>query len=1162
MYEPVAIKTRLGWIVYGGSDKLRQQFLGYHSLHHCECKGQANDELHDAVKEFFALEKAGIEKPTRLIESNDDRRARTILESLQRTDSGRYKMRLLWKFDKFRLPENKAYALRRAQCLETKLKKQPQLATVLSEKMKDYVHKGYVRKLTDKELAEEQQRVWYLPIFPVFNANKPNKVRLVWDAAAKVHGISLNSMLLKGPDQNCSLNDVLIRFRENRIAVCGDIREMFHQVLISEEDQHCQRFLWKDNLNDDEPSTYVMQVMTFGASCSPSSAQYVKNFNAEQYKGQYPRAAAAITECHYVDDMLLSVESEREAIKLAQEVRFIHSQAGFEMRNWLSNSQAVVAALNECSGNEKSLNVGEQMSTEKVLGMWWCTLTDSFTYKLSPKHEEDLLAGRRVPTKREVLRTLMAIFDPLGFLSNLLIALKIILQQIWRSSIGWDDRISMKLFDDWLQWLSVLPTVKDIKIPRCYLSNLSLDPETSISLHTFVDASELAYAAVTYVRFQQGDRVECVIVGAKARVAPLKFLSTPRMELQAAVIGVRLADSISKALLFKINQRIFWSDSRDVLCWIRSDHRRYSHYVGHRVSEILDTTQIGDWKWVPTDENVADEATKWQRLPDLKSGCRWLSGPEFLREDEAAWPVERFGKSCTEEELRPNASCNVHSLLPAPFIELDRFRSWNFLRRTAAWILRFAHNAQYKKYQERWCGPLSGKELRQGEMLMFRQAQSDFFKDEINSLLLTESTTPTVHKSSPIYKLWPFLDEEQVLRATTRIEACEAASMDAKNPIILPKDHPISRLIVLHYHIKYYHRNHQTVINELRQRFRVTPRLSSLYWKVRANCQLCKNLKAAPRPPRMGNLPSTRLSTFTRPFSFIGIDYFGPMFVSVKRSTEKRWGVLITCLTVRAIHIEIAHSLSSESCIMALRNFMGRRGTPIQIFSDRGTNFIGANKELKLALGEMDQNIILQEISSPNTTWSFIPPASPHMGGSWERMIQTVKRNLNQIKPKHQLNDEVLRNLLIEVENIVNSRPLTHVSSEDPEQPVLTPNHFLVGSSNGLKPASSMDNSEQAVRRTWRSSQVEANIFWKRWVRDYLPDLTQRSKWHSPVVPIKVDDIVVIVDANLPRNCWPMGRVISAEASSDGEVRKAVVQTANGVYERPAVKLAVLDVRR
>ncbi|XP_055612831.1 uncharacterized protein LOC129759412, partial [Uranotaenia lowii] len=1063
MFEPVATKTRLGWIVYGGSDKTWLQFLEYHHLHHCECKEKGNDELHNAMKEFFAIDKAGIEKPMRLIESKENRRACDILESFQRTASGRYKLRLLWKFDEFRLPNSKANALRRAQCLETKLRKDPQLAAVLTDKINDYVSKGYIRKLSDKELAVKQKRVWYLPIFPVFNANKPKKVRLVWDAAAKVQGVSLNSLLLKGPDQNTCLLDVLIRFRENRIGVCGDIREMYHQILVAEEDQHCQRFLWKGNLTDGEPSTYVMQVMTFGASCSPSCAQFVKNLNAEKYESQYPRAAAVIKNNHYVDDMLLSVESEQEASQLAQDVHFIHAQAGFEMRNWLSNSPTVLAALNGSSLQGKSLNFEDELSTEKVLGMWWCTAADCFTYKLSPKHEEDLLAGRRVPTKREVLRTLVAIFDPLGFLSNLLIFLKILLQEIWRSSIGWDEKIPKKLFDDWLMWLSVLPTVQNIKIPRCYRSKISFDENTSITLHTFVDASELGYAAVVYLRFQQGNRVEVAIVGAKARVAPLKFLSIPRMELQAAVIGTRLADSVAKALSFKTKQRFFWSDSRNVLCWIRSDHRRYSHYVAHRVSEILETTQIKDWKWISTMDNVADEATKWQRLPDLNNQSRWLNGPDFLRENETAWPSEHFGKEFTEEELRPNNSCNVHSIFPVNHLRPDNCRSWNFLRRTAAWVLRYIANLKIKEEfkTKRELGPLSGKEIHRGEVLAFREAQSEHFDGEISLLSSTLPSPSQIPKSSSIYKLWPFLDDERVLRASTRIGACEAVSMDAKHPIILPKDHRITWLIVQHYHVKFYHRNHQTVINEIRQRFRITPRLSSLYWKVRANCQLCKNLKAAPRPPRMSNLPATRLSAFTRPFSFVGVDYFGPMFVTVKRSTEKRWGVLITCLTIRAVHIEIAHSLSAESCIMALRNFMGRRGTPIQIFSDRGTNFIGANKELKLALREMNQNTILREISSPDTTWSFIPPASPHMGGSWERMIQTVKRNLNQIKPKHQLNDEVLRNLLIEVENTVNSRPLTHVTSEDSEQPVLTPNHFLVGSSNGLKPASLLDDRDE-----------------------------------------------------------------------------------------------------
>ncbi|XP_055588002.1 uncharacterized protein LOC129740364 [Uranotaenia lowii] len=445
---------------------------------------------------------------------------------------------------------------------------------------------------------------------------------------------------------------------------------------------------------------------------------------------------------------------------------------------------------------------------------------------------------------------------------------------------------------------------------------------------------------------------------------------------------------------------------------------------------------------------------------------------------------------------------------------------------------------------------------------MFRQAQQKKYWQEITILSRKDLVEKGIPKSSSLFEFWPFLDSENVLRAKTRIGACEVASMDTKNPIILPQDSYISWLIVQHYHVRYYHRNHRTVLNELKQRFRIIPRLTNLYRKVRANCQVCKNLRAVPHPPPMSDLPASRVSAFTRPFSYVGIDYFGPLNVTVKRSTEKRWGVLITCLTVRAIHIEIAYSLSAQSCIMALRNFMGRRGIPIEIVSDRGTNLIGASKELLSALNEMNQNLIIQEISSPDTTWTFIPPTSPHMGGSWERMIQTVKRNLNQINPRHQLTDEVLRNLLIEVENVVNSRPLTHLALDDSESPVLTPNHFLLGSSNGLKPPTLFDDSNAALNNTWRTSQVEANIFWKRWTRDYLPEITRRSKWLTPVKAIEIGDIVIVVDPNLPRNCWPLGKVISANEGKDGEVRSAVIQTATGIYERPAVKLAVLDVRR
>ncbi|XP_055622406.1 uncharacterized protein LOC129765972 [Toxorhynchites rutilus septentrionalis] len=312
----------------------------------------------------------------------------------------------------------------------------------------------------------------------------------------------------------------------------------------------------------------------------------------------------------------------------------------------------------------------------------------------------------------------------------------------------------------------------------------------------------------------------------------------------------------------------------------------------------------------------------------------------------------------------------------------------------------------------------------------------------------------------------------------------------------------------------------------------------------------------------MADLPPVRLAAFSRPFTHVGVDYFGPIEVSVGRRVEKRWGMLITCLTVRAIHIEVVHSLTASSCVMGLRNFISRRGVPRTIYSDRGTNFVGANRELETAYAALNQNELMKEFVTSNTSWVFIPPASPHMGGCWERLIRTVKKNLMAIQVSRKPSDEVLRNMLTEIENTVNSRPLTHVPIDDISAPALTPNDLLLGSSNGSKPLTIPDDSGAALKQDWRMSQILANQFWRRWLSEYLPEITKRTKWFSDARPIAIDDVVVIVDPKLPRDCWPKGRAIGTCAGRDGRIRSAVVRTINGVYERPVTKLAILDVRR
>lgn len=959
------------------------------------------------------------------------------------------------------------------------------------------------------------------------------------------------------------LLSILFKFREHQVAVGGDIREMFHQILMRKEDQNCQRFLWHDDQGKLEPSVYIMRVMTFGACCSPSTAQFVKNCNADRFENEYPDAVKAIKNGHYVDDLLISVETEQEAINLANAVKYIHAQGGFEIRNWTSNSQRVLSALNEPYKKDMNLELHSGTAAEKVLGLRWNTSTDRLTFKISwSRYDMNLLNGSRQPTKREVLSVLTTIFDPLGLIANFLMPLKILLQDIWRSGIKWDDEIGETLNIRWQHWVTQLLALEQISIPRCYRQRVISSEKYDVQLHVFVDASETGVAAVVYLRFSQNGFVECSLAGAKTRVAPLTYLSIPRLELTAALLGVRLANTVREGLSLKISKRVYWTDSRNVLCWIRSDHRRYNQYVAARVGEILDSTEVTEWRWVPTKINVADEGTKLQRSIKVGGMSRWLEGPEFLLQPESSWPSMTNEIYTTTDELRPSAL--FHLTVHEPIITVDRYSTWRRLINVTAYVFRFVTNLRRKRNGQSCInGPPSNYELQWAERHQISQAQHEVYPDELAILSTNAEQTGTVKripKSSALFRLTPFIDENGILRMTGRTGACEVLNPETRNPIILPPKHYITTLIISHYHTMYHHQNHEIIINELRQRYSIA-KIRSSYARVRRSCQLCKNISAVPQPPAMAALPPGRLAAFTRPFTHVGVDFFGPMEVSIGRRTEKRWGVLLTCLTIRAIHLELANSLSTSSCIIALRNFIARRGTPAVFYSDRGTNFVGTNRELKEAMAAINNNALMEEFTTSDTVWTFNPPASPHMGGSWERLVQSVKKNLAMMRTTRRPSEEELRNALIEVEGTLNSRPLTHVPIDEVSAPALTPNHFLIGSSDGFKPLTLLDDSAVSLRRCWQISQTMANQFWKRWIRDYLPEITRRTKWHYAVKPIDVGDVVVIVDPDHPRNCWPKGRVI-ATVNKDGQVRRATVQTAKGVYERPAVKLAVLDVER
>ena len=1138
-------RTALGWVWHGGRDNSHNE--DFHATLLTDNKNNAHPDnrLDDLLKQHFAIESLGVGTKPRDGGVEIQQARQIMMKTTARLKSGAWETGLLWKPGAGRLPNNRDSAVTRLLSLERKLSRDADLREEYHSKIDDLLRKGYAREMTSTEAAALTGREWYLPHFAVTNVNKPGKIRVVFDAACQYRRISLNDHLLAGPDLLSSLFGNILRFREGRVAMAADIQEMFLRVKIRHEDQQAQRFLWRRSCHE-EPTTFVLTSMMFGAKCSPSSAQYVRNRAAEVCAVEYPEAAAAIAAKFYMDDYLEAVPSASEAAKLTRDVTTVLQKSGFQLTNWACNHPDVLKGIPEERRAKTAVTIAGS-SVERVLGVLWEPADDCFLFRRDAKA---MVEAPAIPTKRELLSATMKIFDPLGFVTCLTVRSKILLQEIWRTKLGWDNPLADDHARRWQEWRTLM-TQNSVKIPRCMVWN----HEDRATLHVFSDASELACCVVAY-RVETGyggSRV--AFVAAKTKVAPLRPLSIPRLELQAALMAARLADSIKKESTATYARTCYWTDSSTVLCWLRTDPRRYSVFVANRLGEIDELTEVRDWRWVPTRENPADIGTRDAEAPDLSASGRWFCGPDFITRSAEHWPQERHRKAEIPDddlELRTRYVGLTYRQTEA-LPELGRFSSWLRLIRVTSWTLRFVRRCRQDSRAASG-RTLNASELDTAERHWIRMAQEDSFGSDIATLRRGEKLTT----SSRITTLDPIYDSEGVLRMGTRLSAVSDREINA--PVILDGDHPYTRLWIRHVHERE-HASTEKTIAQLREGFFVL-RMRTNARMVAHRCLTCRMARAKPQTPLMGQLPEGRLAARVRPFTHCGLDYFGPMYVTIGRRREKRYGALFTCLTTRAVHLELAASMTADSAIQAIRRMTARRGQPAVFYSDNGTNFHGADQEMRDAIRSLqDDQQLSDEMANSRTKWKFIPPGAPHMGGAWERLVRSVKRALQAVLKERAPREETLLTALAEAEHTVNCRPLTHVSVDPRDDEPLTPNHFLIGTASGRPHLSHFGPDEETVclRKQWRISQQLADMFWRRWLKEYRPTLAQRSKWTTRTKPIEKDDLVVIVDASQPRNSWPRGRVVEAYAAPDGQVRVARVKTSTGIYTRPTSKLAVLQ---
>ena len=1143
--EPYAEKTPLGWVIAGPV-----QTHGHAGTEKLVCRARVSEaeDTNHQLRMFWDVDTFGVRVNETPMYSHSEQRAMKIMkDSCQRVDSG-YELALLWKPDRPPLPNNYTMAMRRLESVERRLQKDPNLAQGYGKAIGAYVEKGFARKLTDAERAESTEE-WLLPHHPVLSPHKPLP-RVVFDSAAVHDGVCLNDCLEAGPSLHNDLPGILMRFRERPVALAGDVSDMFCHVRLRPEDCKYHRYLWRDMETDRQPDVYEMNCLVFGDKSSPCEANYAVQRTAEDNKERWPAAAAVVERDIFVDDLYTSCENDREAATLREDVTDLMAQGGFPMRKWISSSSDVLATVPEAERAvpNVALEMGD-LPSGRALGVRWDPKSDTLGFAFA--HID------RAPahcTKRGVLKRLAGVYDPLGWASPYVIRAKVLLQRTWSRGLDWDDPLPSDLSVEWNNWEDEIAALKSFSVPR-YIYRQSSDMCEKL-LIVFCDASEEACAAVAYTRTTSTDGdVVCNLVIAKTRLMPLKPISIPRGELMACQLAVRLATTTCRELELSMRNVMYLSDSTTALWWIRGEPRDFRPFVANRVAEVLTGSDPSQWHHIRTELNIADVATRGTPASCVRAESAWIQGPEFMRLPVQEWPIDEVPTTAPPKEKAEfkKKVFRVREESSQPLVDPATYSNWLRLRRVTAWIFRFCYNL--RNGGQRKSGALNVEELNKAELYWIKWAQKDRFTDEITSL----SKRNPVSRTSRIASLDPQLFEG-VLRVGGRIDKAELP-WETKHPIILDHGHDITRLIVIDYHRKLIHAGVEHVFNHLREKFWILRGRAEVK-NCTVKCPLCHRRRVKPMNQKMSELPAVRLAGVSTPFKHVGLDYAGPFQVRIGRNrVEKRYICLFTCLHMRAVHLEVAHSLEADSFIMALRRFQARRGNPVRICSDNGSNFVGAERELREELEKMDQEKVADELSARGVKWHFSPPNAPWFGGAWEALVKSTKRTMKVMLGNVLTVDKVFLTVIAEAESILNSRPLVYGGSTSSPTDVnaLTPNHFLHGCASANVSPGEFTERDMLLRRRWRHSQFLADQFWHRWRKEYVPYLVRRSKWRELQRNVRCGDLVLVVDEDVPRGKWRLGRVTAPIASADGLVRSAEVTTKKGTLVRPIGKLALLE---
>lgn len=1145
---PTLQNTLLGWIV-GGSI---QQTSAPSSSPPLTCAIFGDESsLERAVENLWKLDE--IESNEKTLSPSDAQCESHFIHHTQTNMEGRFIVSLPFRENPTSLGDSHAMAYNRFIGLERRLQKNEDIRIQYIQFMREYEQLGHMQRVNIDDVLHPR---YFIPHHCVLKPDSTTtKLRVVFDASAKTStGYSLNDLMYTGPVVQSELFSILIRFRLPKFVFTTDIEKMYRQILINPNDHQYQLILWRES-----PSSplcyYRLNTVTYGTRAAPYLATKCLQKIANENSLKFPYGSQMLKDNFYVDDGLGGSDSLKIALEMQHELIIMLKKHGFSLKKWCANHPQLLRAI-PAGDQEVNLDFDNNgaASTIKTLGLYWVPKSDNFCVKVK-------LAQHKQISKRTVTSDLAKLFDPLGLLAPVVVKAKIFIQHLWHHALDWDEPLTNDLCASWNTFRKDLENLNNFKIPRHIFQ---CESPVKTQLHVFADASEKAYAAVAYMRATlKSGQVIVRVLCAKSRVAPLKQQTLPRLELCAAVLAAQLAHRLKVDMQFQ-NQPIFlWTDSEIVLSWINAQSSSYKTFVANRVSTIQALTLAEQWRHVRSKDNPADVASRGIRAADLPTCNLWLYGPLFLHGREELWPkgystqvqgstdIERKNKAVP---VTATTVSNDGSIIYG----IHHKNSFRTLQKTLGYVLRFINNSKIHNDSRPKHISLSPIELNDSRFKIVKAIQVYDFNKEICELKKNNQ----VDKSSIISSLSPFLDENDILRVGGRLEASNL-SYDAKHPILLPYNDSISKLILTMFHEENYHCGPQALLAISRQQYWII-KGKSMTRSIVQNCVRCTRAKPKLFTQVMGNLPASRV-TPSRPFVKTGVDYCGPFWVHYKvrgKKPHKVYIAVFVCFSTKAVHLEVVTELTTDAFIGALKRFLSRRGRCQTIYSDNATNFLGARNQLeelnKAIFANNSQEKIMQSCSKEGIEFKFIPPRAPHFGGLWEAAVKSAKQLLLRSVSTASLTHEEFETVIIEIEAILNSRPLTPTSSDPNDLAALTPGHFLIGEPLTAQVDSRAVQSNNSLATRWKLVSQLKHEFWRRWSSEYLHQLQEKQKWKSSCENVKEGQMVVIKDDNLPVMSWPLGRILQTHEGNDGKVRVADVQTISGVKRRPIHRLAPL----